>query len=66
MCKMCQNLFKYYSKHPLYAIFVNLLIGIGLGILISRPLGVHPLRYGIGFLVIGGLGKLYALVNKVK
>jgi F0F1-type ATP synthase assembly protein I len=63
---MYQKLLKYYGKHPLYAIIVNVLIGIGLGILISRPLGVHPLRYGIGFLLIGGLGKLYALTNKVK
>jgi len=63
---MYQKLLKYYGKHPLYAIFVNLVIGIGLGILISRPLGVHPLRYGISLVVIGGLGKLYALVNKVK
>ena len=63
---MCQKLLKYYSKHPIYAIFVNLIIGLGLGILISRPMGTHPLRLGIALLVIGALGKLYPLVNKVK
>jgi hypothetical protein len=63
---MYQKLLKYYSKHPLYAITVNLIIGIGLGVLLSRPLGVHPVRYGVALLVIGGLGKLYALVNKTK
>jgi F0F1-type ATP synthase assembly protein I len=63
---MYKQLLKYYGKHPLYAIFVNVIIGIGLGILLSRPLGVHPLRYGIALLLIGGAGKLYALLNKVK
>ena len=63
---MYKRLLKYYGKHPLYAICVNVIIGIGLGVLIARPLGVHPLRYGIGLLIIGGLGKLYALTNKVK
>ena len=57
---------KYYGKHPCYAGFVHLIIGIGLGILISRPLGVHPVRFGVALLIIGGLGKLYALINKVK
>jgi hypothetical protein len=63
---MYKNLLKYYSKHPLYALVVNLIIGIGLGILISRPIGIHPVRYGVAFLVLGGIGKIYALTNKVK
>lgn len=63
---MYKKLLKYYGKHPLYAIFVNVIIGVGLGIIISRPLGIHPLRYGIALVLIGGVGKLYALTNKVK
>jgi len=57
---------KYYGKHPLYSAFVHFFAGTGLGILISRPLGIHPVRYGVVLLVIGILGKLYAMTNKVK
>lgn len=63
---MYTKILKYYGKHPLYAVVVNLIIGIGLGILISRPLGVHPLRSGLAILLVGVLGKLYPLINKVK
>ena len=61
---MYKKLIKYYGKHPVYAGVVHLIIGIGLGILASRPLGIHPVRYGIALLIIGGLGKLYALMQK--
>jgi hypothetical protein len=63
---MYKKLLKYYSRHPLYTIFVNLIIGLGLGIIISRPLGVHPVRYGLAILVVGILGKLYPLIIKEK
>jgi hypothetical protein len=58
-----QKIIKYYGKHPMYAAFVNLIIGIGIGIIISRPLGVHPVRYGLIILAVGILGKLYPLVK---
>ena len=61
---MYQKIIKYYSKHPIYSVFVNLVIGIGMGIIVSRPLGVHPLRFGLAILVIGILGKLYPLVKE--
>jgi len=42
--------------------FVNILIGIGLGILLSRPLALdHPVRWGVGFLVAGLLGYAYCV-----
>lgn len=63
---MYQKLLKYYSKHPLYTGFVHLFMGLGLGILIARPLGIHPLRYGVALLAIGVLGKLYPLLSKTK
>lgn len=54
---------KYYGKHPLYCAFLHFIVGTGFGILISRPLGTHPVRYGVVLLVIGILGKLYPLVK---
>ena len=61
---MFKSVIKYYSKHPIYAGFVHLFIGLGLGILIARPLGVHPVRYGVAFLAIGIVGKLYVIMKK--
>lgn len=57
---------RYFSKHPLYAAVVFFIIGTGFGIIISRPLGIHPVRYGLALLTIGLAGKLYPLINKVK
>ena len=61
---MYKRLLKYYGKYPLYCAFVHLFIGLGLGILISRPLGIHPVRVGLALLAIGALGKLYVLIKK--
>ena len=44
---------------------VHLLIGIGIGILITYPLiGEHPLRWGVAILVAGLLAHLYPLIVK--
>jgi hypothetical protein len=41
---------------------VNILSGIGIGILLSRPLaGDHPLRWGLAILALSLLGHLYYL-----
>lgn len=55
---------KYLSQHPLYTACLYFIVGIGFGILISRPLGVHPVRYGVALLAIGIVGKLYVIMKK--
>jgi len=56
---------KYYSQHVWYAKIVGLVIGIGVGILITYPLaGAHPVRWGFTFLVVGALAGLAPYFEK--
>lgn len=60
-----QKLLKYFSRHPTYSAIVHLLIGIGVGILITYPVvGSHPLRWGLAILTVGLLAHLYPLLVK--
>jgi hypothetical protein len=55
----------YFKKHILYALLVNVIGGIGIGILITYPFaGIHPVRWGVAFLVISLLGYLYTWFAK--
>lgn len=55
----------YLGKHPVYNSFIHLLIGIGIGALLAYPFfGTHPLRWGLGLIVLGLLGHLYPLILK--
>ncbi len=48
------------KKHPAYIGTIHALGGIGIGILIASPIaGVHPIRWGVAFLVLSILGHLY-------
>lgn len=52
----------YFERHPLHSVLINVLLGIGLGVLLTYPVaGIHPLRWGETFLVIGVLGYLWAI-----
>lgn len=56
---------KYFKEHPTYNGFVHILIGIGIGALITYPyFGTHPLRWGVALIVLGLLGHLYPLAIK--
>lgn len=56
---------KYFSKHVMYNSFVHLVIGIGLGILLTYPVvGIHPLRWGIGLVVVGLFAHVYPVLGK--
>ena len=58
---------KYFSRHPIFNGFIHLLVGVGIGILATYPyIGEHPLRWGIGFIVIGLLGHVYPLIARGK
>lgn len=62
---MYKKLSSYFSKHIIFSSSVHVLIGLGLGILITYPfIGSHPLRWGTAILVIGLLGHLYPLMVK--
>lgn len=53
----------YFKNHVLFNSTVHVLIGIGIGILFTYPfVGIHPLRWGLGFLVVGLLGHAYPLI----
>ena len=52
---------KYFKKHPAYLASVHLLGGIGLGILLARPVfASHPVRWGLALIGLAILGHLYA------
>lgn len=66
--KCCWDMYKkglaYFSRHPLHNAFIHVLVGIGIGILLTYPLvGRHPLRWGIAFLILGVLGHVWALMK---
>lgn len=45
---------KYYSKHVSENSIVHLIMGLGLGFLLTYPMaGPHPVRWGIAFLAVG-------------
>lgn len=48
------------KKHPAYNASVHAIGGIGIGILIASPIaGIHPVRWGIAFLIVSLLGHIY-------
>ncbi len=62
---MYKKAMKYMSAHPYYNSTIHVIIGVGLGILITYPLvGEHPIRWGIALVTLGVLGHLYTLMGK--
>ncbi len=55
---------QYMSKHPAYNATIHALGGLGVGLLIARPLVVHPLRTGIILIALSLLGHIYAWMSK--
>lgn len=52
---------KYFTKRPLENASAHILVGIGVGFLLTYPLaGVHPVRWGLAFLAAGVAWHLYA------
>ena len=51
------------KKNPVYIASIHALGGIGIGILIARPIAsTHPIRWAAGFIILSLLGHLYILV----
>lgn len=62
--KLDVKMFKYFKAHPRVNALAHLLIGVGIGILVTYPMvGVHPLRWGMGVLGVGLLVHLYPLLQ---
>ncbi|MDD5147440.1 MAG: hypothetical protein PHV63_02740 [Candidatus Daviesbacteria bacterium] len=62
---MYKQISQYFKNHVYYNSAVHILVGIGVGILLTYPLaGAHPVRWGLGFLALGILGHLCPLVKK--
>lgn len=62
---MYKRVVKYLSAHPVYNSTVHVLIGAGIGVLVTYPfIGDHPLRWGVGLLALGVAGHLYPLFVK--
>lgn len=59
------RIYKYSRRHPVYNSAVHMLIGVGLGALLTYPIfGSHPVKWGIGLIAVGLLGHLYPLIVK--
>ena len=55
----------FFKKHSTYNATVHVLIGMGLGVLITYPFaGTHPVRVGVAFLIVGLIGHLYPILGK--
>lgn len=60
---MYKQLKKYFKKNPTYNSIVHIIGGMGIGILMVYPIvGPHPMRWGIGMILLAVLGYLWALV----
>ncbi len=47
---------KYFSSHPEENALTHMIIGVGLGFLLTYPLAAsHPVRWGVLFLVVGAV-----------
>lgn len=64
MKKIYKRIMKYYAKHQIYADAIHVLGGIGIGILLARPMaGDHPVRWGITFIVLSLAGHWWAATH---
>lgn len=62
---MYKKIVSYLERHPVYNSSIHVIIGAGIGILITYPfVQTHPVRWGVALLVIGLLGHLYPLFIK--
>ncbi len=63
--KMLNRMKKYLSRNAGYNAIVHMVLGIGIGFLLTYPLaGTHPVRWGVALIVVGLLGHVYAGMQK--
>lgn len=55
----------YFSKHVWYTSIVHAIAGVGLGIIIARPIDAsHPVKLGLILLTVATLGHIYPMTLK--
>lgn len=55
----CQKCKKYLSQHPHYNAVVHVLLGMGLGVLLTYPVvQEHPVRWAAAFIILAAFGYL--------
>lgn len=61
----CKTMMKYFGKHVEFNSVVHVLIGVGIGALLTYPVaGMHPVRFGLIFLILGLGGHIWAATHK--
>ncbi len=59
---MWKQIMKYFGKHVTYNSVIHAIGGMGVGIILARPMaGDHPIRWGVTLIVISILGHVYPL-----
>lgn len=62
---MIKKIESFLKVHTNYNSFIHILVGVGIGILLTHSLfDPHPIRWGFLFLAVGILGHLYPLIKK--
>lgn len=62
---MYKQMKRYMKDHPMYNGFVHLIIGVGIGALLTYSVfGSHPVRWGVALIAVGLLGHLYPTMSK--
>ena len=65
MEKIYAKMMKYFAKHQSFNSWVHFAGGIGVGFLLTYPVaGIHPVRWGVAFILIAVLGHIYAMSEK--
>lgn len=65
LVKMWKQSLRYMGKHPWFNMWTHIIAGLGIGIVLARPLATdHPVRWGIGLLLISGAMHLYAMMER--
>jgi hypothetical protein len=61
MTKYCKATMKYFEKHAGFNGLTHISLGVGIGALLTYPVaGVHPVRFGLVFLILGIIGHVWA------
>jgi hypothetical protein len=65
MSKYIKTKMKYFEKHADFNSLTHISLGVGIGALLTYPVaGIHPIRFGLVFIILGILGYVWAATQK--